>query len=399
MFPIKKVHKDSLRMVMSCASVHNKQLSLLVLACMKVFGIEMDAFAVQLAAKFNAATGSDIQLVTVVNDGPQAAINMPKLVIPAYMVTLDVAKCYDVIPIDRDHKHGLYQRLRKVMSIMRTFLARTHGPEVGFAFRKCADGFKAYMVDKERKKQGYKFIRLEVLAELLQILLDHCYVQIGGVLYRKSRGFPQGLHPGPELINRNFMGYDFEFVLKGFYDTSTRFDIKMFYSCQKRFIDDFKILRCERAEQIMNVVFPNDVYKYEVTSRRIEKGIVGSFLQLGLTLDYNGKLSFHAVFKADQLTFTPVQYVQLLSNRPTTACYNLIVGQVKNSVLLNSTAAMFRMHLHRLFDIFQENGFELLRLGKKVLSYVHDEELMSLTDYDVVRAIHKLLQQRKRLRT
>ena len=81
----------------------------------------------------------------------------------------------------------------------------------------------------------------------------------------------------------------------------------------------------------------------------------------------NGK-TLHTTFaKESKLPFTPIQYVDPNSNRPSAACYNIAIGATLHAIMHASSIHLALTRLQYILKIFLRRGFDKDKVKKNCI--------------------------------
>jgi hypothetical protein len=218
-FPIRKVHKvpAAWRFVTSCCAVHNEPVASLVDGMAGLLQAELYEYAATLSGQFNMMHGSQIRLANVVTDAAQAAVNLPNTVMPAVQFSADIDSCYDVLPTTAMHPHGIYQRGKVMISLLKQHLTRKYGDNVAIWYKHIGKHRFSVRLSHDKIKGGFNVLQLEQYPDLCQVLLDYCYVEVNGTVYKQIT-CPQGLKPCPKWVDSMLTVYGIQFVLSRMFD-------------------------------------------------------------------------------------------------------------------------------------------------------------------------------------
>jgi hypothetical protein len=164
-------------------------------------------------------------------DALQAVINIYKWVSQQELCTLDISKCYDVVPIDPEHPHSIPARLHFAISQILQRLP------VGsdFSVRRCSE--KQFLVNiSDAMQHGYTCMPMRALPKLLHVLLSNCYILFRNEFWLGKENIPQGLRLCPDMTNLHLLTYGVQFVLLSQYMEEGRYAIRQLYTSQIKFL-------------------------------------------------------------------------------------------------------------------------------------------------------------------
>jgi hypothetical protein len=382
MYPIVKVHKQPMqfRFITATAGCYASEFAKVMHVMLwEVFAMLKIAAHV-VAQHYHASYGYQIRLDTVLRDSMQATINLPRTLRDQKILTCDISKCYDVVPTAATHPHGVCSRIHVAIDIIRQFLHQKMCMWIRYAIRNTLKAKTSH-----ETQPGFRHIGWKRLTSMLQTLPDANYVLVGRQYFQHVIGFPQGLAPGPVIINIILMTHDLMFVMYNHHDLAQRWYIQCIFTCYLRFIDDLCIIHEHMIEAILHMVYPEH-FLFGVTSDA--NGVTGTFLNLEF-LKRHGVLFWRTCFKADKLPFTPLHYIHLLANRSISFSNSVFKGHLLVAMLLNNTTDSFIRHIRILTSIFTKNGFAKHKLRYMFSEYFSDASPDTISWFPLRRAIKK----------
>jgi hypothetical protein len=369
-----KAHKGNFRIITSYHDTFVSGLAVLLSDMANEFMLLARSLCHILSERLHNVFGISIRLDNIVKDSLQAAINLPSTLLHVAATTFDFVSCYDRIPLDEAEPDNVVESLRVLAALIKHNLP--NGESIAFYVRKkaTASGEQRFAVRCSADRLNcYRRVSLSQWIELVAALLQHAFVQFGGIVKRKATGMPQGIHFGKTVVDLYFLSYEVKFVLRRCWSAAGRDDLVQLFTCFMRFADDAAVLGGKNVESILDAVYPNFMSRDTTWSPSLEDGsdVVGSgtFLNIGLTLHKDGKLTKHAVFKEDKLPFMPNQYVMAVANRSHKFSVNIILGQVLVAMLLNDSLFSCAKHMAKLQSIFRANGFSMHELQRVMKRY------------------------------
>jgi hypothetical protein len=384
MFPLFKPHKGNVRFITSCANIYITDAAKLLMRLLEIVTDDTKKFCSDLAKQLHDSFGLMVRLYNVVTDYMTAGVNVPDSVELPDMCTADISKCYDVMPIDINDPHSIPARLKFLLSMV--YSEKMHWKFV--VRRSRNDAWLVTLV--EHAPNDSEHILMESIPMFAACVLRHCYIEGCGRYWQPVIGCPQGIPPGPILVNLHLLTYDIEFVLLSMLSKEGRQDINDMYCRMLKLLDDLAVfgIKRERALELFAKIYPKHI-KIEDTTQDIDgpdgRQVFGKFVGIGIGIDPHGVVSLQTTDKTDVLPFEPIRYVKAATNRSRSASRNIIIGQLLPTVILNTRMRTAKAHLQKLIQIFLRNGFsaeEIKRTGDRYLGKV---DFSFLCSYNVKR--------------
>jgi hypothetical protein len=236
LFQLYKPHKSNFRFITGCASIFITDAANLVRGLVEKLYDAQCSYARDLAKYLADNFGLRVRLDNVVSDYLTAALNFPKHVAVPELCTADIEKCYDVLPITADAMHGVPARLKFIIEVALKSIMENPC----FYVRRLPRMRWSILLTSAPVK-GYSALPVEKLPALVELLLQNCYIQGLGKLWKVRMGCPQGLPPCPVIVNNHLLSYDIEFILTRMFSADGRHAIVQLYTHQMKLIDDISV--------------------------------------------------------------------------------------------------------------------------------------------------------------
>jgi hypothetical protein len=210
------------------------------------------------------------------------------------------------------------------------------------------------------------------------IVLNNCFLQVAGLLFRVTAGIPQGLHCSPDWCNLFLLHHEISFVDR---HPEEAHDVLLHWFRQ---VDDMRVLvratpsnlarNMSVAEwhvhlkNLLSRVYPAPL-SLSLTCTLADPAVdepavlcTTNFLDLCTDLLPSGHLCVSIIRKEKKLPIPVCQYVHLDSNRPVYQCYNVLTGLVMSVVWRCTSPATCLTEIRHLCKKFISNGHQKARL-------------------------------------
>ena len=159
------------------------------------------------------------------------------------------------------------------------------------------------------------------LIEMVNYLINNCYVTCGDKLFRQKIGIPMGTDCAPFLANLFLFSYENEWMMK-----TAKIDRKLAKSFNDsvRYIDDLLTINNNGLMK----KHMNDIYPKELDLKHENSGNDKSASYLDLKLDVTNKEITKSLYdKRDDFPFKIVNFPNLSGNIPQDGSYGVFIAQ------------------------------------------------------------------------
>lgn len=289
------------RFIAASARCSTKQLSATITKCLK----EIDKYHAQNAK--NIFNNSGINSYWIIGNASKVhqmidKSNERKNV--RNIATYDFSTLYTNIPHDK-----LKQRMAQVINT---------------AYNGCGKKFlsvyntKASFVNSPRKET--KAYSEHQLIEMVNYLIDNCYVTCGDTLFRQKIGIPMGTDCAPFLANLFLFIYEHEWMMK---TAKTDRSLAKGFNQSARYIDDLLAINNDG----MMKTYMNDIYPTGIELKHENSASDTSASYLDLQLDVlNNEIVKSLYDKRDHFPFKSVNFPNLSGNIPQDGSYGVFIA-------------------------------------------------------------------------
>ena len=304
MYWVPKMHKNpsKQRFIAASARCSTKQLSSTITKCLK----EIDTYHAKTGKKVYSNNGinsywiiGNSSKVHRIIDRSNERKNVENI------ATYDFSTLYTNIPHDK---------LKKRMETVIQSAYNGHGKKYLSVYNT-----KASFVNNPKKET--KAYSESQLIEMVNYLIDNCYVTCGNRLFRQKIGIPMGTDCAPFLANLFLFSYEHEWMMK-----TAKVDRKLAKSFNDsvRYIDDLLTINNDGLMK----KHMNDIYPKELDLKHENSGNDKSASYLDLKLDVTNKEITKSLYdKRDDFPFKIVNFPNLSGNIPQDGSYGVFIAQ------------------------------------------------------------------------
>ncbi len=402
-----KSHPDNFRFITNAAdcmltpatkiaqAVAQRTLSVLQVYC----GIQND--------QVRQMHGTGTQHYPIITDFTECILNSPEVINSDR--TADISKCFEAIPLSASDSDGLLHVLQVSLEMAVSFMRRQTARQNVFIFIKYLPSKQACLVEfSYRKPAGgnwQKFSTQQVM-QLYSLVVQNAYVQQGTHIFRQTVGIPMGFSCSPDMVNLYILTFEIQAVQRilKFDRGEIRAQKLSSFKHMFRLMDDLRLINGDAIHTLIfepslqgdvratTWIYPSCLQIKETTG---EDGKV-VFLDILTRHHSNGSHTTQTYRKEVKLPFVPVKYCMLQSNRPASACYNVLIGLVRSALYHCSGPAKAAQDIHTLIRAFERNGYNKKRLRNMVLGLLTERSYPGVS-YEV-RAVSRLWMVAKTLR-
>ena len=383
-----KAHKNGYRFITNGANYTLTPLDSMVQLMSAALLRELKTWAGHQNHTIFLSKGFHTQFFPIIPDYTACLLNLPQHITSDF--TADVSKCFECIPIDSARSDSLQAALRSLGSRVCSSLSRDDkGKPCGFkvVFRHSNNmPCRAEMQRITNPTPLTRCFTLEQYLAMVDLLATNAITAAGGQLFRQKAGIPMGIRSSPDLCNLYLLHKEIEAILRiAKYDPPPLAKEKLTaFRSMFRSMDDVRILNGPALVQILrhpgprlptttDWVYP-ECLGLEVTSP--DSGPLPKTCFLDIVTWYDNGRTLHTTFaKESKLPFTPIQYVDSNSNRPSAACYNIAIGATLHAVMHASSIHLALTRLKYILKIFLRRGFDKDKVKKKCIKTLEELRL------------------------
>lgn len=401
LFPIYKIHKDNNRFITTAAGTTLTALGLMVSSITRiVLSIMQHVAGARNTTAWNLHR-LKVQYYPIIQDVREMLYNLPAQSDMWCDFSCDVESCYDTIPTSNEAgADGLQAAIAWVLSQCRQWYRQQHpGREPHWLVKQHArTGIWLDAKFTHKQHEGWTQVSCHRVVELVDILLQHSVIQVGGVRYTQSSGIPQGISPGPDLANLYLLSREFRYLDRSLNTSEGRQRLRQHSMAHwYRYIDDVRMLNNGQATQVMTAILPTGM-QFKVTTEyvvdRPDILSVTSMLNVETTLYEGGFTITDLLRKEEKLPIQVVQYSHLRSTRPIRSCYSSVVAQVLTVMWACNHATVFKRQLAQLLHLYVQRGYNRHKLLGKVVEVIQRyQSIVPHRDFEmpaVARALRRV---------
>jgi hypothetical protein len=314
----------------------------------------------------------------IIKDYTECTLNLPDKIHTDR--TADITKCFEAIPLAADTEDGLLHVLSSTLRVAVRHRQNDRQRPIYIFFKISAakQKYEAQITDRKPHSGRWNKITVDQALALYELVVQNAMVQQGQHIYRQVVGIPMGFACSPDMMNIYALHYEMmaiQRIMK--YDQG---EVKLAklaaFAHLYRLMDDVRIIN---GAAIHDLIFQPTrqgdaeatcwIYPacLQIKETTCEQGQV-VFLDILTRHHADGSYSMQTFRKESKLPFTPVKFCRLASNRPSKACYNVLIGLIRSAMYHCSSPAKAAQDIFALIKAFQGNGFKRTALHKLVLN-------------------------------
>ena len=330
--------------------------------------------------------GVATQPFPIIKDYTECILNLPNEISTDF--TADIARCFEAIPTDPARADSLPAALEFLTKLVFGHLRRAQNAKAELRFRVVfgRDGWptSCTIVRAGQITARTRFYTAQQFLDMCSLLLSGAVTSAGGVAYHQHTGIPMGLRASPDWCNLYLLHKEVTALQRIIrYDPREIQLVKLAaFLYFFRSMDDLRVINGQalvdmitytglRSEDTANWVYPACL-GIDITSTTSEDGTMLSTCFLDIITHYDSRtgMSHTTYAKESKLPFKPIQFVDPNSNRPVTACYNIVIGVTLHAILHASSPQLAIQRLVYIMGIMRGRGYLEDRLRRKFLSAI-----------------------------
>ena len=225
--------------------------------------------------------------------------------------------------------------------------------------------------DSARKYKGTYILDENEVIEMYNYMIDSCYIEFKGKVYRQHIGIPMGVDPAPFIANL-FLHYSESRYIENLLNSGDIANAKKL-SNSFRYLDDLLSLNDKGFfDNVSKLIYPPEL----TLSRTDKDGIQADYLDLDISISTNGFFNCNLFDKRDDFKFKVINYPCLnFSNIPVQPAYGIYLSQLLRICRICSDINNFYIAISKITKEFLLKGFNKCILFKYFVKFVCQYEL------------------------
>ena len=159
--------------------------------------------------------------------------------------------------------------------------------------------------DSARKYKGTYILDENEVIEMYNYMIDSCYIEFKGKVYRQHIGIPMGVDPAPFIANL-FLHYSESRYIENLLNSGDIANAKKL-SNSFRYLDDLLSLNDKGFfDNVSKLIYPPEL----TLSRTDKDGIQADYLDLDISISANGFFNCNLFDKRDDFKFKVMTQIQ-----------------------------------------------------------------------------------------
>ena len=225
--------------------------------------------------------------------------------------------------------------------------------------------------DSKRKYKGTYILDQSEVIDMFKYMIDSCYIEFKGKVYRQHIGIPMGVDPAPFIANL-FLHYSECKYINNLLTTGDVAKAKKL-SNSFRYLDDLLSLNDKGTfDHDSNLIYPPEL----TLSRTDNLGIQADYLDLDISISDKGFFNCKLFDKRDAFKFKVINYPCLrYSNIPVQPAYGIYLSQLIRVCRICLNISDFYVSVCKITKDFLSKGFNKDILFKYFMKFIVQYEL------------------------